>query len=306
MIAQLQHIHQVACIGEAMIELRFGAGNTASVGYSGDSLNTAVYLKRMWPDGDISYVTALGVEHASDRILAFIQAENLNTGHVVRLPGHNAGLYAISTDRDGERSFTYWRENSAARQLFSPLCNLDLDSLAGHGLIYLSAISLAILPDKDRDKLHEFLVRYRGAGGIVAFDSNYRPQLWGDRDVARRIIRRMWQITDLGLPSLDDETAIFGDANESAVLARLARWGVRYGALKRGLTGPRSLADDCAEMDFAPAKVVKDTTAAGDSFNAGFIATALRAGSIRECLEAGHELACQVIGHEGAIVPVGV
>ncbi len=112
-------IRKVACIGEAMLELRFDKGSGASVSCAGDTLNTSIYLKRMWPYGKVSYVTALGVEAVSDRIMAFIQAESIDTSHIVRLKSHNAGLYAISLDETGERSFTYWRENSAARQMFS-------------------------------------------------------------------------------------------------------------------------------------------------------------------------------------------
>lgn len=288
-----------------MLELRFDNGSGASVSCAGDTLNTSIYLKRMWPYGKISYVTALGVEAVSDRIMAFIQAECIDTSHIVRLKSHNAGLYAISLDETGERSFTYWRENSAARQMFSQTCGLDFSALAEFDMIYLSAISLAILPENDRQRLYDFLAVYRASGGLVAFDSNYRPLLWHSRSVARKVIGQMWQITDLALPSLDDEKALFGDTDEDAVVARLAEWGVNFGALKRGSDGPRSLASDDLEGSFAPAEIVKDTTAAGDSFNAAFIATLILGGSDRNCLLAGHKLACHVIEHTGAIVPTG-
>lgn len=305
MSSNFTKVKTVACIGEAMLELRLDSGNAASVSCAGDTLNTAIYLKRAWPDGKVSFVSAFGVEAVSDRIMAFIQAEDIDTSHVVRLQSHNAGLYAISLDKSGERSFTYWRETSAARQMVSHNCGLNFAALAEFDMIYLSAISLAILPDNDREWLIDFLTAYRTTGGVIAFDSNYRPALWANQTVARKAIMQMWKITDMALPSLDDEMALFGDNDEDAVLSRLAGWGANFGALKRGPDGPRSLACNNMDVHFEPAQSVKDTTAAGDSFNAAYIATLILGKPEQDCLLAGHTLARHVIGHSGAIVPAG-
>ena len=49
---------RVACIGEAMIELSV-QGNSANIGVAGDTLNTAIYLKRSAPEIHVDYVTGL-------------------------------------------------------------------------------------------------------------------------------------------------------------------------------------------------------------------------------------------------------
>jgi 2-dehydro-3-deoxygluconokinase len=296
---------RVACIGECMVELTLptDADSTGRVGFAGDTANVAVYLKRSAPTFEVAYATALGTDAVSERMMAFFADEGIETGLIERRPDGAPGLYAISVDAAGERSFTYWREASAARTLFRPPATVTPERLAGFDLVYLSGITLAILAPEARAALRGFLPGYRAAGGRVAFDSNYRPRLWPDPDTARREIGALWAETDVGLPSLDDEMALYGDADAAAVLARLAAAGVRRGALKRGGDGPLPIGWSGPLPEFPPAPRVVDTTAAGDSFNGAYLAAMLAGASEPQCLAAGHALASRVIGEPGAIVP---
>lgn len=296
---------RIVCLGEAMVELSMEPGrpDRARVGYAGDTLNTAIYVKRSAPRLDVAFCTKLGTDPFSDRMTAMMADEGLITGTVLRATDRLPGLYAISTDAGGERSFTYWRNDSAARALFDTP-GLDLADIARFDVLYLSAISLAILPAAHRDRLIGWLPEYRRRGGIVAFDSNFRPQLWTDLDTARRCIAATWRQTDIALPSLDDEMALFGDPGEREVLARLAGYGIAGGALKRGADGPLSLQSGIA-LACEPVKDVIDSTAAGDSFNGGYLAARLCGRRDEDCLAAGHTLAARVIRHRGAILPAG-
>ncbi len=296
---------RIACVGECMIELTLPReGGAGGIGFAGDSFNVAVYLKRRaGASVDVTYVTALGTDPLSNRMLEFFRNEDLSTDLVERRLDRVPGLYAISLDDKGERSFTYWRDSSAARTLFQRPAEVTPDRLANCALIYLSGISVAILSPEARADLREFLVRYRAAGGLVSFDSNYRPRLWPDRDTARREIASFWSLTDIALPSIDDEMALFGDGDAESALARLADFGVRRGALKQGAEGPRSIGGTTALPAFPPAARVVDTTAAGDSFNGAYLAALLSGAPDADCLMAGHRMASQVIGFPGAIIP---
>jgi len=294
---------RIACIGEAMIELALDStGSNAQIGVAGDTLNTAVYLRRNWAGdvADVAYVTAIGSDPMSDRIADFIRSQQISDDLVIRCPDRMPGLYSIKTDAAGERTFSYWRDTSAARQLFQSGIGPDLDALAAFDALFLSAITLAILPAPMRATLLDWLATYRTRGGLVIFDSNYRPRLWPDRDVARRDIGRAWAQTDIGLPSVDDEIAVFGDPDAQGVMQRLKTAGVRLGALKRGEAGPLPLSGDAIDQPYPAATKIVDTTAAGDSFNGGFLASWASGGSQAEALLAGHNCARAVVGIAGA------
>ena len=179
---------RIACIGECMVELTLprADGEGSRVGFAGDTLNAAVYLKRSAPELDVVYVTALGTDPLSERMVGFFEAEGLDISLIERRADRVPGLYAISLDAAGERSFTYWRDSSAARTLFLPPATVTPERLAGFDLVYLSGISLAVLAPEARAALRAFLVGFRAEGGRVAFDSNYRPRLWPDAATARR------------------------------------------------------------------------------------------------------------------------
>ncbi|MEM7379065.1 MAG: sugar kinase [Pseudomonadota bacterium] len=303
-------VRHIGCLGEVMIELALQTANTAAVGVAGDTYNTAVYLRReLHAHGSqtpVSYVTALGDDHMSERILQRMQRHGLGSGYVERRRDAAPGLYAIETDPAGERRFSYWRSASAARSLFQTPSDVDVACLHEFDLIYLSGISLAVLAPDVRAAVLDTLSAARQRGTRVAFDSNYRPRLWRSQREAQDAVSAMWATVDMALPSVDDEMALFGDDNEGAVIARLHAAGVTTGALKRGAAGPVDLdpnTDRRVAEDHAEAPGVVDTTAAGDSFNAGWLAAFAVDAPASACLRAGHALARQVVQARGAVVP---
>ncbi|MEM9579731.1 MAG: sugar kinase [Pseudomonadota bacterium] len=283
---------RIACIGEAMIELSMN-GAEAAVGVAGDTLNTAIYLRRCAPGIEVDYVTCLGDDPFSDRIEAFIAAEGVGTPAVCRIAGASPGLYAITTSDAGERSFTYWRSASAAKRMFA---DHDFGFLERYDAIYLSGISMAILPQDVRLALIDWL----GVSPItLIYDSNYRPRLWESTKVARQITRARWARAEIALPSIDDEMALFDESAE-AVTARFAITAAK-GALKRGAQGPLALGEPVSQSYPATTNVV-DTTAAGDSFNAGYLGAIFSGKTQAEALMAGHQLAARVVQVRGAII----
>ena len=283
----------VACIGEAMIELSL-VGNNAQVGVAGDTLNTAIYLHRSAPEIKVDFITCLGDDPFSDRICDFMTVQGIGASAVNTIAGFSAGLYAIATAPDGERSFTYWRSNSAARQLFA---DYDFSLLEKYEAVYLSGISLAILPHEIRLALINFL---NTSSLHVIYDSNYRPRLWDSIENARSITAAMWERANIALPSIDDEMLLFDETSDQ-VIARFAKHRGQ-GALKRGSKGPLSIGAAIPQI-YRHATSVVDTTAAGDSFNGGYLAALLTGQTQSEALMTGHALAAVVIQHRGAIIP---
>ena len=301
---------RVACIGECMIELAHRSATDLQLAYGGDTLNTALYLARLTPRSEfaVDYVTALGDDAYSDAMIRAWREEGIGTGLVARLQGRLPGLHTIRTDDLGERSFTYWRGESAARDLLRDGRDAELRTrLAGCDLLYLSGITLAILDPGQRRALLTIADTVRSGGGKVAFDSNFRPAVWPDPNQARGWFEAILRRTDIALPSLDDEQALLGIDDPVAVAARLRDLGVDQAVVKLGADGAYvSAAGMAGTVETSPAETVVDSTAAGDSFNAGYLAAILSGRPPAAAARNGHRLARLVVCHQGAVIPRSV
>jgi 2-dehydro-3-deoxygluconokinase len=292
---------KVACIGECMVELKQADGGLFSRGYGGDTLNTAVYLARLGVGAD--YVTALGDDSLSDEMISGWAAEGVGTRRVLRLPGKLPGLYMIQTDEKGERRFFHWRDSAAARSLMDlPQTPEILNSLAGYDVIYLSAITLSLYGGEGRARLFAALKRAREAGARFAFDTNFRARGWPDLDVARAVFQEAFAAADIVLASTEDLLPLYPGESNEALLARIPGAEV---VLK--LSEPASLLRLQGTLDPIKAEPLQapvvDTTAAGDSFAAAYVAARLFGAGPVEAAQAGHRLAGVVVCHPGAIIP---
>lgn len=293
----------ILSIGEAMVELsEAGQSDLWRLGIAGDTLNTAWYLRRLLPaDWRVGYCSRVGESEFSRKMLDFLDAEGIETTHVTRDPRREIGLYAISL-KDGERSFSYWRETSAARGLADDPRRLAA-ALDGVRIAYFSGITLAILPEPGRARLIEALTAARAAGTQVVFDPNLRPRLWPDAETMRDRIEAAAGIADLVLPSFDDERDHFGDADPQATVARYLGCGARQVVVKAGGEPIRHGGHEGEGLiDGLHREQPVDTTAAGDSFNAGYLAARLQGAGIPGAIRAAHDLSRRVIRHRGALV----
>ncbi len=278
-----------------------GDGPDAAIRFSGDTFNTAWYLARAQPDWQIDYLTQVGEDATSDAFLDFALASGIGTGHIARHPSREMGQYVIEVT-DGERSFEYARETSAARMLASDEARL-LDGLRGADIVYFSGITLAILPEDHRELLFDVMGEVQAEGAIVAFDPNIREALWSDTDEMRGAIMEAALSSDIILPSFAEEARLFGDAEPKATMARYLSAGAQSVVVKNG-AGPihYSVSDTAGTHQPGTVAQIIDTTAAGDSFNAGFLGHLISGHSPAEAVAAASQLAEEVIQHHGALL----
>lgn len=293
---------RLLCIGECMVELAPTEDETFRMGFAGDTFNTAWYARRLaGPDIQVGFLSAIGDDEASDRMRAFME----NAGIVPHLSVRSrasVGLYMITLN-DGERSFSYWRSASAARTLADDLDSLP--DLAPGDIAFFSGITMAILPEDGRKRLLDAMQAARARGVRTAFDPNLRPKLWPDIANMCDWITRAAGIADMVLPSYEDEQMFFGDTGTSATAARYRDTGAATIIVK---DGPRSVivSQDgiLSSVQPAPVQQIVDTTAAGDSFNAGFFVSLLKGRSLNEAVSTGCDIASKVISARGALVDV--
>ncbi|MGV8988722.1 MAG: sugar kinase [Cypionkella sp.] len=291
-------------IGECMVEMASAdAPETYRMGYAGDTFNTAWYLRALRPDVEVGYFSRVGTDAVSQNMLAMMVEAGIDTTFVSHSPDRSVGLYLISLI-NGERSFSYWRDRSAARQLAEDKGLLQQATQAAD-LVYFSGITLAILDATGRETLLDAMASARASGKTIAFDPNLRPRLWASTAEMTHTIMQAAAVSDMVLPSFDDEAAHFGDPNIDATLERYASAGATTVVVKNG-PGTILYRRDGQTGSVTPPKVgqIVDSTSAGDSFNAAFFAGLDRGKTMDDLILAASQVAGQVIGKKGALVPL--
>ena len=293
----------IAAVGECMVEL-LGRGDSWTMGFAGDTFNTLWALHALCPERPATYVSAFGDDPFSRDQLAFFGRHGIGIGASPVVAGARPGLYAI-TLTGAERAFTYWRADAAARQLAADPAALA-KSLENQALVYFSGITLAILEASARDTLLAAVAAARAAGSLVAFDPNYRPRLWPDKDAARAAIARALEIADLALPTFPDEQALYGDATPEATAARIGAQ-VEEVVVKNG-ERPALVHAGGRSQSVATVHVAApvDTTGAGDSFNGAYLAARLAGHAPAEAAHRAHKVAAAVVRVRGALAPFEV
>lgn len=299
---------KIAVIGECMIELSIKQDSTTR-SFGGDTLNTSVYLSRLLKNKDFSihYVTGLGTDPFSQEMLDSWQKEHVSTDLVQKMSDKMPGLYSIVTDDQGERSFYYWRNDAAAKFWLKTAETAQVtEQIAKCDYVYLSGISIAILDAESIIKLLDLLKQVKANGGKVIFDNNYRPRLWRSQEYAQNVYSKILSYTDIAFLTQDDEQLLWGNTHYQDSIIRSKKLNVSEIIIKRG--SESCIVETLNERVEVPANVITkdkivDTTAAGDSFSAGYLSVRLKGGTIEDAIQKGHDLAGTVIQYRGAIIP---
>ena len=291
-------MQSVLSIGECMLQMREERKGKFAQGFGGDSLNTAIYLSRLGIPS--AYLTALGDDVWSDQMLAQWQKEGLDTSLVSQVPGRMPGLYVIQNQADGERRFSYWRDRSPAREIFDVDDQHLAQSFLKHDWIYFTGVTLSLYSRAGRDLLFDYMQRANDAGAWIVFDTNFRAQGWPDAVEKDRAFRQAIEIADILFASHEDMTGVFGRSADA--MFDIANCQEKI--LKLPDASARVVWRNHDEVAAPlPVKKVIDTTAAGDSFAAAYLAARIRKKPPLHAAADGHLLANAVIQHPGAILP---
>ncbi len=296
---------KVAAIGEAMIEMAVVGENQYRRSFAGDTFNTAWHMAQVLGEtAQVAFVTCVGTDTVSDRFVAQLKDDGLATSGVRCVADRNMGLYLIELD-GVERSFHYWRNASAAKLLADDQEWLDA-AIEGAGLIHISGITLAILSADARTRLLDALKKARSTGARVSFDPNIRPMLWASVDETRSTVSDFLKLTDIALPSFDDEQTLWGDASPAVTIGRITSAGVSEVVVKNG-AGPTFMRNTTDEFILETPTIadIRDTSGAGDAFNAGYLAARLTGRTVGDAIGCGQKLSGEVIQHFGARIPKG-
>lgn len=294
---------RIVLMGECMAELVGSGPGTLNYGFAGDVINTAVYLKRCFPQLECQLLTAVGRDRLSKEMLGFFQREQLDTQWVCTSTERSPGLYWITTDASGERSFSYWRENSAARELMRLLDEAAMAQLGQADWFYFSGISLAVIPPDYRENFFLMLQRLKRAGVKLAFDSNYRARLWPNADAARACFDWALALVNLVFAGVEDFQLLYPHSHALSIKDQLAVYQHDELVIKNGgkdivVVMPGFVASFPVE----PVTQVIDTTSAGDAFNGAYLGARIAGRQVPVAIKFAAACAALVIQHQGAII----
>ena len=296
-------IKKFISVGECMAELQATNDGLYRLGFAGDTLNTAWYMRALTSSSNISvdYLTSVGTDQLSQKMLTFLKASGIGTRLIREVQDRTVGLYLI-TLAGAERSFTYCRNASAARLLAQDRQALYF-ALEKADVIYFSGITLAILSPAHRSIFLSVLRELKKVDVMIAFDTNTRRRLWPSDAAMKKGMIEGYRVATLALPTFDDDRAVFGDATPADLIRRIASFGVNEIVVKDGVK-PCFVYTHNTIISAAPEPVsdVIDTTGAGDSFNAGYIAARLSGKNPEQSAKFAHRVAGRVICGHGALL----
>ncbi|QHJ10431.1 2-dehydro-3-deoxygluconokinase [Paraglaciecola mesophila] len=297
--------NSLLAIGECMVELSLSNSHSLQHSFAGDTYNSLVYAKRWQPEIDCFFLSGIGQDMFSSMMTEHWKAHGIEGQFVLCSPDHNVGIYAIKNDPSGERQFDYWRKDSAATQLMYLIEQSDSEPTWPHfDLVYFSGISLGILAEDDKSRFIDLIKRLRSNGSKIAFDPNYRPKMWSTKDHAIQWLEAAYSVSDIVLPGFDDHYDLFGHTSVEEIVGYCSQLHVSELIIKAGKQGVFAFENDRAvcHVPFTPAKVQRDTTAAGDSFAGVYLACRMASKDVQTAIEQATGAAGLVVQHQGAIV----
>lgn len=259
----------ILCCGEALIDMipaETAGGETGFVPHVGGAVfNTAIALGRLGVETGM--LTGVSQDLFGEQLAQALVANHVDTTHVVR--ADRPTTLAFVELRGGHATYTFYDENSAGRMLqLSDLPELHRDVSA----LYFGGISLACEPAAET---YAGLLAGACEGRAVMIDPNIRPSFIRDIDRFRARLESMLALADIVKVSDDDLNWIIpDDAPLEEKVAKLQKTGPSIVVLTRGEAGAHGFLAGRQHVSVPVQKVkVVDTVGAGDTFNAGVLAS---------------------------------
>ncbi len=287
---------KVLCIGDVMLDvvvalqapINYGEDTPSKITTHGGGAagNVASWIAHAGTAASI--VARIGNDSAGAAITS--EFEDLGVDYSsLRKTSDATGVVVVVVDKKGER--TMFPETGAN----SGLVVTDMPDLAGFDAAYVSGY--ALLNPRSRTGVLDMIAVIKSAGLPIFYDT---VTVGAMKEVDRALIQSWLPLMDYVLPN-EEEALYVADASDiDSALTKLLELCPAV-IIKRGPSGVIAQNRGGTRIDIAAIKtVVADTTGAGDSFAAGFIATKISGGDLTASLKAGVTLAAKCVANIGA------
>ncbi|WP_108470921.1 carbohydrate kinase family protein [Rhodanobacter thiooxydans] len=260
----------ILCFGEALIDLHADGFDdhgfaTRFVPFAGGApANVAVAAARL--GGQARFAGMLARDRFGDFLLDSLQQAGVGTADVVRTDAANSALAFVTLDAHGERSFAFYRDNTADL-LFRPT-DFHADTFRDVAVFHVCSNSMTdpALAAATREGMQ----RAHGVGALVSFDLNLRPALWPAGSDPHPLLWPALHLADVVKFSAE-EFAWLAIDGEQAALDRLWLGRARLVVVTDGAKPLRWFHPDAEGELPGYAVAVVDSTAAGDAFMGGLL-----------------------------------
>jgi 2-dehydro-3-deoxygluconokinase len=237
-------------------------------GHGGDTSNAGIAAARQ--GARVGYITAIGNDAPGGSLMALWAREGVDTSTVIRTDRALTAVYFVTHDAHGHQFLHYRKDSPAA--LYAP-ADLPREAIAAAKIFFASGISQGISPSA-ADAVFAAIEVARGAGGKVAYDTNYRPRLWPSARAAA-VMHGAIARADYVFPGMEDVVVLTGLTDPDAILDFYLGLGPTVVVLKMGEDGAYlGLPDRRVRIPPHPVAVV-DATGAGDALCGAFLARTL-------------------------------
>jgi sugar/nucleoside kinase (ribokinase family) len=294
----------VLCIGDVMLDviarinvspqkINFGSDTASRISTSsgGAAGNVAAWLTRT--DARSTIVSHVGDDPAGAAIVAEFDALGVSHGDLV-IPGETSGVVVVLVDASGER--TMFPDKGAN----SRLTLTDLPDLSSFQAVYISGY--ALLNPLARDGVLAMIAKIKADGLPIYFDP---ASVGAMKDVADKELHNWFSMMNVLFLNEEESIYLTGSVDIERALNYLLDFS-QVVVIKRGSAGAIAKARGFDSISLpAVAATVVDTTGAGDSFAAGFIASFSKNRDLTAALQAGGELAAGCVAIVGGRPRVG-
>jgi sugar/nucleoside kinase (ribokinase family) len=294
----------VLCIGDVMLDviarinvspqkINYGSDTASRISTSsgGAAGNVAAWLTRT--DAQSTILSHVGDDPAGSAIVSEFDALGVSHGDLV-IPGETSGVVVVLVDSSGER--TMFPDKGAN----SSLAVGDLPDLNSFQAVYISGY--ALLNPLARDGVLAMIQKIKADGLPIYFDP---ASVGAMKDVADKELHTWFSLMDILLLNEEESIYITGSVDIERALDYLLDFS-QVVVIKRGSAGAIAKARGFDSISLpAVATTVVDTTGAGDSFAAGFIASYSKNHDLTAAMQAGGELAAGCVAIVGGRPRVG-
>lgn len=286
-------------IGEALIEFVELDNGLYQQAFAGDVLNTLFYANRLGLKCE--FFSTIGKDSYSKQLRSFFDKEGIIHDNVAASATRNNGLYIVRTNTEGEPSFTFFRERSAAKQTFLLRTQEECSQIFSASRVLLfSSIGLAIFDAPERIIT---AIRACPKKPLVYFDTNVRASLWKDLTDLPAMIESLSDIVDVISISKGDDAQLYEERSSTDCIEYFVSLGYKNIIVRDGENPVYFHFDGLSKsIDVEPVEKMVDATGAGDAFNAGFLYGLLHQFEIADAITFGNRSATQVLKERGGIV----